>query len=287
MLVVPSINDVQVDPRVDGYVYCFTSVAEGPVFPRELWMQLLVLLHVLNSFIPQECILQTEYLKPFLHSHCGLEKLIQEVELPEHMARQARELRDKLAKMPISQMPMNAPFVVGSNSDDSEDTGASFKPEFERRLCNPGDLLIVPVTIKHFTPYNDDYNVQRASALDMHGQGEDFDGDQGFWLLAAHAQDAQVLQLRRAPPLASQQRRQGGDILSHEFCVSVLSCTLSCLGCMHTHMHTHTSTHTHICTQMHTHTHAHTHICTHSHIHTYTQTHTNQQIHTRASLNTN
>jgi hypothetical protein len=124
---------------------------------RELYMQLLLLLHVLNSFI----ILQTEYLKPFFHSHGGLEKLIQEVKLPEPIARQARELRDEPAKLLISQMPMNAAFGLGGSSDD--DAMPAFKPEFERNLSNPRDFLVVPVTIKHF--YIVRRRCQRAAGL--------------------------------------------------------------------------------------------------------------------------
>ena len=60
--VVP-IEDVQICAGRDGYAYFFTSLAEGPMLSSMALQQILILLHVIHSFIPEECILDTDLLK--------------------------------------------------------------------------------------------------------------------------------------------------------------------------------------------------------------------------------
>jgi hypothetical protein len=121
----------QVDPNVDGYVYCFTSVADGPVLSQMALKQILVLLHVIFSFIPEECILETEYLKPtFVWGSSsssassgasgggvgggGLEKLQKKVPMTAEEAERAQELRKKLASMPLCDMPFSEAFNIST-----------------------------------------------------------------------------------------------------------------------------------------------------------------------------
>jgi hypothetical protein len=111
--VVPGIWDVQVESNYDGYLYCFTSVADGPMLSQMALKQILVLLHVIHSFIPEECVLETEYLKPTFDKQGGLEKLQKKVQLTEEEARQAEEVRQKISSLPISEMPFDTAYVVG------------------------------------------------------------------------------------------------------------------------------------------------------------------------------
>jgi hypothetical protein len=45
--------------------------------------QILVLLHVVHLFIPEECIIETEFLKPTFDKQGGLEKLRKKVQMTE------------------------------------------------------------------------------------------------------------------------------------------------------------------------------------------------------------
>ena len=55
---------MQITSGRDGYVYFFTSMAEGPMLSPVAMQQILVLLHVIHSYIPEDCILETDLLKP-------------------------------------------------------------------------------------------------------------------------------------------------------------------------------------------------------------------------------
>ena len=132
-----NLPDVQVDPNTDGYVYCFTSVADGPMLSQMAMKQILVLLHVIFSYVPEECILETEYLKPTFDtkesdggsggsgsaggSSAGLEKLQKKVSMTADESVRADELRRKLASMPLCDMPFNEAFVLGDNDESSGD----------------------------------------------------------------------------------------------------------------------------------------------------------------------
>ena len=173
--------DVQVDRNVDGYVYCFTSVADGPVLSQMALKQILVLLHVIFSYIPEECILETEYLKPtfdkssFSSSHggggggAGLEKLQKKVPMTEEEVRRARELQAKLSSMQLCDMPFNEAFVATTDDKDDDhftrmsaqdyDDEASAFQRIQRsmlagrrhtlQIVDVADILVVPVCITH------------------------------------------------------------------------------------------------------------------------------------------
>lgn len=145
-----SMEDVKIDPNVDGYVYCFTSVADGPVLSQMALKQILVLLHIIFSYVPEECIVETEYLKPTFDRSIpngggGLEKLQKKVPMSMEDLANAQEVRQKLSSMPLCDMPFNTAFVApGGSTESGEDL-------FTLQIVDVADILVVPVCITHST----------------------------------------------------------------------------------------------------------------------------------------
>jgi hypothetical protein len=198
--IVPGL-DVQVDPRYDGYVYFFTSEMEGAALPQDTLKQVLVLLHVIHSFIPEECILETEYLKPTFDKQGGLEKLQRRVELTEEEARREEELRHKLSSLPISEMPFDVPFVASTGGpvdldDDNDVAGGSsaaglfaeggessgrassgvleglqkslmLKKQFRMDIVDVAEILLAPVFITYTSPEDGSSRQRRHDADDL------------------------------------------------------------------------------------------------------------------------
>ena len=102
--VVP-LEDVQISPGRDGYAYFFTSMAEGPMLSSMALQQILVLLHVIHSFIPEECILETDLLKPFFDKAGGLEKLMEYIPITEDEWKQAKNQKKQIARMCLNDIP--------------------------------------------------------------------------------------------------------------------------------------------------------------------------------------
>jgi hypothetical protein len=153
--IVPGI-DVKVDPHFDGYVYFFTAEMEGAALPQDTLKQILVLLHVIHSFIPEECILETEYLKASFDKQGGLEKLQKRVELTEEEARMEEERRQKLSSLPISEMPFDVPFVASTAPNEEVEGGLEsslmLKRQFRMEIVHVAEILLAPVFISHTTP---------------------------------------------------------------------------------------------------------------------------------------
>ncbi len=194
-LVMNDIRDIQVDPNVDGYVYAFTSVANGPVVTKEAYQQILCLLTVIHSFVPRECILQTEYLRPTFKDD-GLLTLHKKVELSEEEIQMEMENRRKTSKMLLSERPFDVvrrlsgndrivdggSKMLGDNHDNDEpaaaDNGyASFKhgnkgsshhqqqqesllmgrpDKYTWEVVDVADILLAPVCVTHATEDFDD-----------------------------------------------------------------------------------------------------------------------------------
>jgi hypothetical protein len=95
----------QVVPGRDGYAYFFTSMAEGPMLSSMAMQQILVLLHVIHSFIPEDCILETDTLKPFFDKAGGLEKLVEWIEMSEEEWMYMQNRKKQIARMPLSDIP--------------------------------------------------------------------------------------------------------------------------------------------------------------------------------------
>ena len=95
----------QVVPGRDGYAYFFTSMAEGPMLSSMAMQQILVLLHVIHSFIPEECILETDVLKPVFDKSNGLEKLMESVPISEDEWQHLRNRKRQIARMQLRDIP--------------------------------------------------------------------------------------------------------------------------------------------------------------------------------------
>ena len=102
---VESIQDLQLVPGRDGYAYFFTSLAEGPMLSPMALQQILVLLHVIHSFIPEECILETDLLKPTFDKNGGLEKLVEHIPISDDEWRQLKNRKKQISKMLLCDIP--------------------------------------------------------------------------------------------------------------------------------------------------------------------------------------
>jgi hypothetical protein len=159
--------DVQIQPGYDGYVYCFTSSVEGPSLSQMALKQILVLLHVVHSFIPEECIIETEFLKPTFDKQGGLEKLRKKVPMTEEDARQAEIIRRNISSVPVSDMPFDTAFVLGGSGSAEDGVGEfdsmlesvqnslMLKQQFSMSIVDVGEIVVAPVCISYVTPRND------------------------------------------------------------------------------------------------------------------------------------
>ena len=98
-------------PGRDGYAYFFTSMAEGPMLSSMAMQQILVLLHVIHSFIPEECILETDFLKPVFDKSNGLEKLMESVPISEEEWQHLCNRKRQIARMQLRDIPRKFLFV--------------------------------------------------------------------------------------------------------------------------------------------------------------------------------
>lgn len=99
------VHFLQVVSGRDGYSYFFTSMAEGPMLSSMAMQQILVLLHVIHSFIPEECILETDVLKPSFDKAGGLEKLLETLPISEEEWQHIKNRKRQIARMPLSDIP--------------------------------------------------------------------------------------------------------------------------------------------------------------------------------------
>ncbi len=67
--------------------------------------QILVLLHIIHSFIPEECILETDLLKPTFDKSGGLEKLLELVPLSKEEWQQELSRQARCSALAISEIP--------------------------------------------------------------------------------------------------------------------------------------------------------------------------------------
>jgi hypothetical protein len=121
--VITHISDAQVHPDYDGFIYCFTSPAEGPTLSRMAWLQIMCLLHIITSPVPESCVLETDFLKPTFNKHKFLEKISKRIPLNSDEARETRKTRKELNAQELQDMPFDVPFVVGGDSEDEERGG--------------------------------------------------------------------------------------------------------------------------------------------------------------------
>lgn len=155
---------LQIIPGRDGYTYFFNSVAEGPVMTNMTLKHILVLLHIIHSFIPEECILETEYLKPTFNAQGGLEKLVEHIPLSDAAWIQAAQQQDMHAKMPVCDVPMDFCFNASLSSDaqagsssgaDGGRVGGRRKVNnFKKCPVDVAEILVAPVCLRYTSRQN-------------------------------------------------------------------------------------------------------------------------------------
>lgn len=167
--VVPHINDVQVHPDYDGYVYCFTSPAEGPTLSRMAWLQIMALLHVVNSPISGTCVIETDHLKPVFGTHGFMEKLSKRIPLNEEECSTDRQTRREINAQPICDMPFDVPFVAAAaaasgviSDDDDDDNAEHYQRQQEPtaassgrcvwQVTNVADILVGMACVDYVVP---------------------------------------------------------------------------------------------------------------------------------------
>jgi hypothetical protein len=195
-----------------------TSRADGATLSEQALKQILVFLHIIHSFVPEECILETELLKPTFDKQGGLEKLYKKVPMTEEEARQAECARQKISGMAISEMPFDQAFVLGGDGDgasssaaaaaDAGGTASSFgmdgesimqrvhqslmlKEQFHMQIVDVAEILLIPVCVSYVTPDRSrggggNGNEQRADEDGSCGEDHEELGDEkvsAFWMV--------------------------------------------------------------------------------------------------------
>lgn len=97
-------KDAQVKPGRDGYCYFFTSMAEGPMLSSMALQQILVLLHVIHSYIPEECVLETDLLKPSFDKSGGLDKIMEKVHITDADWQREQAKRRQFAEVQLKDI---------------------------------------------------------------------------------------------------------------------------------------------------------------------------------------
>jgi hypothetical protein len=190
---------VQTQPGYDGYVYCFTSSVEGPSLSQMALKQILVLLHVVHSFIPEECIIETEFLKPTFDKQGGLEKLRKKVPMTEEDARQAEILRQNISSVPVSDMPFDTAFVLGGSGSAEDGVGEfdsmlesvqnslMLKQQFSMSIVDVAEIVVAPVCISYVTSRNEHASsragVGNSSGATAGDEDEEEEKVAAFWLV--------------------------------------------------------------------------------------------------------
>lgn len=110
--------------------------------------QILVLLHVIHSFIPEECILETEFLKPTFNKQGGLEKLVEQIPVSAEELDQVAKDQQFLASLPVFEVPMDIAFNLASSqlTQQQQEPGA---PTFQRRPVDVAEILLAPVCVTY------------------------------------------------------------------------------------------------------------------------------------------
>ncbi len=150
--------------------------------------QILVLLHIIHSFVPEDCILETEFLKPTFNSkQGGLDKLVEQIPMSPDERQQCHNLQSQVASLPICDMPVDVCFNSSSltgndDGDDSEISNilASSQTSFRRKPVDVAEILVVPVCVT--------YTASPIKSKKAAGDNDDDDDDAEektlcFWLV--------------------------------------------------------------------------------------------------------
>ena len=187
----------QVKPGRDGYVYCFTSMAEGPMLSSMAMQQILVLLHVIHSFIPEECILETDLLKPTFTDSAkggdsGLEKLLELIPLSEDEWKQEKQKRLQTSRMRVCDIPPDVIIDASKQAEDDDDDDDDNLPNpsaaaaeedneeggaaramqrhnkihYKTRPIDVAEILVAPVSVTYSVPQQQQQQPSAAVSLD-------------------------------------------------------------------------------------------------------------------------
>lgn len=172
----------------DGYAYYFTSMAEGPVTTTMTLKQILVLLHIIHSFIPRECILETDSLKPTFNKQGGLEKLVEQVAVAEEDCVEASRNQQSMSSLPVCEAPMDLGFNLRNADTESASQAPDRLPQkhFRTSPVDVAEILLAPVCVT----YTISSGGPVPSSSDMHGNsGHDHESGGGenkmlcYWLV--------------------------------------------------------------------------------------------------------
>lgn len=106
-----------------------------------------VLLHVLHSFIPKECVAETDLLKPLLDKKgSGLDKIMEKVEMTD--AEWQRELgkRRQFSEKELCKISPDAILDYAMEIDGSEE---SQQRHYRTRPVDAGEILVAPVSVTY------------------------------------------------------------------------------------------------------------------------------------------
>ncbi len=115
---------------------------------------ILVLLHVIHSFIPEECILETEYLKPTFNKQGGLEKLVEHIPLSNDEWMQAAQEQERLSKLPVCDVPMDICF--DSSLCEEPSAQSQSKTRCKKFPVDVAEILVAPVCVTFSARHSND-----------------------------------------------------------------------------------------------------------------------------------
>ena len=151
---------MQAVPGQTGYTYYFNSLAEGPMMTTIALKQILVLLHIIHSFVPEECILETEFLKPTFNSkQGGLDKLVELTPIRPDEWMQSENQQREASALPICDLPLD----IGFNSSCLPETSGfgaegdscihralmDGKTHFKKKPVDVAEILVAPVCVTY------------------------------------------------------------------------------------------------------------------------------------------
>ena len=145
----------------------------------DTYKQLFMLLNVLHSFIPEECIVETGTMKPKINAQTGgLELLQQRIPLTEEEARNLTATRKMLAGKAMDELPFGMPILVNideeagasdwveqemdedaefvrqrlsssRNQENGPRGGNDSGQKFQLRIVDVADIYLVPVCVRY------------------------------------------------------------------------------------------------------------------------------------------
>ena len=126
---------------LDGYVYFFNSVAEGPMMSTMTLKHILMLLHIIHSYVPEQCIVETENLKPTFDKQGGLELLTERVQMTHEEWQELSSKQEDYSQLALHDVPADISF----NLSYSQTLGNKYK----ERPVDVADIFVAPVCVSY------------------------------------------------------------------------------------------------------------------------------------------